>query len=101
MAGLSSSPVRRPRDRPGHQPRETAELVPDRPVVLRALFAPVLPQFAVVEPSELARVGVEPVGSSLHLVEIMPMITGRRLLFGPLAHDVELFPGQFENLRES
>jgi hypothetical protein len=66
-----------------------------------ALVTPVLAEFVVVEPAEHVRVVVQPVGRVAHLLEIMTVITGGRLFFGPLAHDMQFLPAQLHDLGES
>jgi hypothetical protein len=58
-------------------------------------------EFVVVEPAEHVRVVVQPVGRVAHLLEIITVITGGRLLFGPLAHDMQFLPAQLHDLGES
>jgi len=66
--------------------------------VVPALVPPVLAKLVVVEPAQLVRVMIQPVGGSLHLVEVLPVIAGRRLLLASLAHDMQLFLAQLHDL---
>ena len=63
------------------------------PDVLPAFAAPALAEFVVVQAAQQVGVVVHPVGGVLHLVEVLTVITGRRLLLSPLPHDVQLFSG--------
>jgi hypothetical protein len=64
------------------------------PDVLPAFAAPALAEFVVVQAAQQVGVVVHMVGGVLHLVEVLAVIAGRRLLFGPLPHDVQLFGGR-------
>jgi hypothetical protein len=41
---------------------------------------------------------VQPVGGALHLVKVLAVLAGGRLLLGPLTHDAQLFPAQLGDL---
>jgi hypothetical protein len=41
---------------------------------------------------------VQPVGGALHLVKVMAVLAGGRLLLAPLTHYAELFPAQLGDL---
>jgi hypothetical protein len=53
---------------------------------------PVLAEFGVVQPAELVGVVVQPVGGALHLVKVIAVLAGGRLLLAPLTHNAQLFP---------
>ena len=59
---------------------------------------PVLAEFGIVQPAELVGVMVQPVGGALHLVKVMAVLAGGRLLLAPLTHQAELFPAQLDDL---
>ena len=65
------------------------------PPVACALVPPLLAEFLVMQPTELVRVMVEPVRRALHLIEVMAVIAGDRLLLGPFPHDVQFFVAGF------
>jgi hypothetical protein len=41
---------------------------------------------------------VQPVGGALHLVKVMAVLAGGRLLLVPLTHHAQLFPAQLDDL---
>jgi hypothetical protein len=59
---------------------------------------PVLAEFGVVQPAELVGVMVQPVGGALHIVKVMAVLAGGRLLLAPLTHNAQLFPAQLDDL---
>jgi hypothetical protein len=66
--------------------------------VAPALVPPVLAELVVVQPAQQVRVMIQPVGGSLHLVEVLPVIAGRRFLLASLTHDMQLFLAQLHDL---
>jgi hypothetical protein len=70
------------------------------PRVACALVPPVLAQFLVMQPAELMGVVVKPVCGAFHLVEVMAVIPGDRLLLAPFAHDVQFFVAELNDLRQ-
>jgi hypothetical protein len=59
---------------------------------------PVLAEFGVVQPAELVGVMVQAVGGALHLVKVIAVLAGGRLLLAPLTNNAQLFPAQLGDL---
>jgi hypothetical protein len=62
--------------------------------------SPVLAEFGVVQAAELVSVVVQLVGGALHLVKVVAVLAGGRLLLPPLTHYAQLFPAQLDDLVE-
>jgi hypothetical protein len=65
-----------------------------------AFMAPRALIFVVVKPSNFVGVTVELVGGRSRVVVVLAVVTRASLLFGPFAHDVQLFARILDNLLE-